>query len=197
MLQRLELFWNTYFDFHYGMAVVIGILLFAVCAAALFFFRKKQGGHAEVREVGILVLFCVYLTFLFGVTLLNRRPEESYSMELMPLWSYQESILNGNVSLGEQIIYNIAAFFPFGIFLPVLILKMQKLWRSAAAAAVLSAFIELTQLIFKCGLCELDDVINNTLGAAIGYGIWKGVSTAVNILRKSNLREDTKTSRQY
>ena len=151
----------------------------------------------EVREVGILVLFCVYLTFLFGVTLLNRRPEESYSMELMPLWSYQESILNGNVSLGEQIIYNIAAFFPFGIFLPVLIRKMQKLWRSAAAAAVLSAFIELTQLIFKCGLCELDDVINNTLGAAIGYGIWKGVSTAVNILRKSNLREDTKTSRQY
>ena len=118
-------------------------------------------------------------------------------MELMPLWSYQESILNGNVSLGEQIIYNIAAFFPFGIFLPVLIRKMQKLWRSAAAAAVLSAFIELTQLIFKCGLCELDDVINNTLGAAIGYGIWKGVSTAVNILRKSNLREDTKTSRQY
>ena len=99
--------------------------------------------------------------------------------------------MNGNVSLGEQIIYNIAAFFPFGIFLPVLILKMQKLWRSAAAAAVL------TQLIFKCGLCELDDVINNTLGAAIGYGIWKGVSTAVNILRKSNLREDTKTSRQY
>ena len=36
--------------------------------------------------------------------------------------------------------------------------------------------IECSQLMFRCGLCELDDVLDNAIGAAIGYAVWKGGS---------------------
>lgn len=188
MIQRLELFWNTYFDFQYGVALIIGIVLFTAVITAWICLKRRRREAVEVREIGCILLLCIYLTFLFGVTLFNRHPEESRSMELMPLWSYQESLFNGNTGLGQQIFYNILAFIPWGIFLPVLSGKMQKFWRTAVSAAALSAFIEISQLVFRCGLCELDDVMNNTLGAAAGYGIWKIVSMAAGALKNSRRR---------
>lgn len=178
MIQRLELFWKTYFDFQYGVALIIGIVLFGAFITAWICLKRRRREAVEVREIGCILLLCIYLTFLFGVTLFNRHPEESFSMELTPLWSYQESLFNGNTGLGQQIFYNIIAFIPLGIFLPVLSGKMQTFRRTAVTAAALSAFIEISQLVFRCGLCELDDVMNNTLGAAAGYGIWKIVSMA-------------------
>ena len=35
----------------------------------------------------------------------------------------------------------------------------------------------------RCGLCELDDVMNNTIGAAVGYSIWKIANMAVGVLK--------------
>lgn len=183
MIQRLELFWKTYFDFQYGVAIIIGILMFGALITAWICLKRRRSETVEVREIVCILLLCVYLTFLFGVTLFNRRSEESFSLELTPLWSYQESLFNGNTGLGQQIFYNIIAFIPLGIFLPVLSGKMQVFWRTAASAAALSAFIEISQLVFRCGLCELDDVMNNTLGAAAGYGIWKIASMAAGVLK--------------
>ena len=44
-------------------------------------------------------------------------------------------------------------------------------YRVMAVGAGISVVIELLQLIFKRGLCEVDDVIHNVLGTLIGYGI--------------------------
>ena len=167
---------------------MVGIVLFTTFITVWICLKRKREEAVEVREVGCILLLCIYLTFLFGVTLFNRRPEESFSMELMPLWSYQESLFNGNTGLGQQIFYNIIAFIPLGIFLPVLSRKMQKFRRTVVSAAVLSAFIEISQLAFRCGLCELDDVMNNTLGAAAGYTIWKIMSMAADVLKNGRRR---------
>lgn len=179
MFEEIRQFWNIYFNFHYGVAAAVGAFLFILCLAGTCWVKRKRGESVPIQEAGVIFLLCVYLTLLFGVTLLNRRPEESYSMKLMPFWSYLES-LRGNTELGRQIFYNILAFVPLGIFFPVLLRNMRKLWRVALAAALLSGFIETSQLIFKCGLCELDDVINNTIGAVAGYALFK---MAVAVLR--------------
>ena len=49
--------------------------------------------------------------------------------------------------------------------------RMRKASRVILAAFLLSMTIEVTQLIFRCGLCELDDMIDNTLGAIVGYAV--------------------------
>lgn len=48
-------------------------------------------------------------------------------------------------------------------------------------ALVLSVFIELSQFIFNLGWCEVDDVISNTLGAMIGWGVIRQISRKVEM----------------
>ena len=173
MISRLENIWTTYFDFHYGIACSIGIILFIFCTAVLYLTRKKQKNTIDKKDAAVLLLFSVYMTFLFGVTLFNRHPEESYRLELQPLWSYIEMISNSDPFLGWQIFYNIVAFIPLGIFLPLLSSRMRSLRNVLICGILLSAAIECSQLIFKCGLCELDDVLDNAMGAVIGYAVWR------------------------
>ena len=66
----------------------------------------------------------------------------------------------------EQILTNVVIFVPVGV-LTGLLWKWRGLW----AAAGLSIFIEILQLITARGLCESDDVFHNMIGAAIGVGI--------------------------
>lgn len=74
------------------------------------------------------------------------------------------------VNKAEAVHYllNILFFIPYGLLFP-----WKDDWKRVfVTALVLSIFIELSQFIFNLGWCEVDDVISNTLGAMIGYGIW-------------------------
>jgi len=68
---------------------------------------------------------------------------------------------------------NILLFVPMGMFLPSLFRTIR--WKGVfVAALVLSLTLETTQLFF-IGTPDIDDVILNTLGAMLGYGVFKGV----------------------
>lgn len=64
-----------------------------------------------------------------------------------------------------DIALNILLFIPLGFLLG----RKQAI----AIGLLLSAGIELTQFVFRLGVCELDDVLNNTIGAAIGSLLFK------------------------
>ena len=55
--------------------------------------------------------------------------------------------------------------------------------------AGISVMIELLQLIFKRGLCEVDDVIHNVLGCMVGYGVY-WVFVNVNLNDNHNLNHN-------
>ena len=181
--------WETYFDFNYGAAIATGVAVFCIC---VFILVQKKKNFRNVTAVawGEILIFSVYMTFLLGVTLLNQKPEESYRLELQPLWSYMETLWEHDWALGKQIVYNILSFLPFGFFIPLIFRKMRKLIRTAACGLLFSAGIELIQLIFKCGLCELDDILNNTVGTMMGYGIFV---TPLRIKRKEDYDKNPET----
>ena len=63
---------------------------------------------------------------------------------------------------------NIVIFIPFGFLLPILLKKAsfkQVVW----LGFLFSLTIETMQFIFRVGIAELDDLILNTIGAAVGY----------------------------
>ena len=64
---------------------------------------------------------------------------------------------------------NIAMFVPLGFFLRLLFPKCRSLLRCMATAAVIMTAVELCQLFTLRGFCEVDDVMLNVLGAAIGW----------------------------
>ncbi len=103
-------------------------------------------------------LYAGYLFLVLAVTLLSRKATPAMHYELTPFWSYAEW-----ERLGEQIIANVVMFIPIGFLLG------REIGRKAISAAALhSAAIELLQLVTRRGLCELDDIIHNTLGAVFG-----------------------------
>ena len=67
---------------------------------------------------------------------------------------------------------NIGWFVPFGFLLPTL-LKKESFLRILVIGFMFSFAIESLQFIFRIGVAELDDLILNTLGIAIGYLIYK------------------------
>ena len=68
---------------------------------------------------------------------------------------------------------NIIMFVPLGFFLRALVAKCRKFWRCMGTVAVIMTCVELCQLFTLRGFCEIDDLILNLLGAAMGWTIAK------------------------
>ena len=51
--------------------------------------------------------------------------------------------------------------------------KLRKLWRTLLTTGLIITLVELIQLFTLVGSCDIDDLILNLLGAAMGYGIYK------------------------
>ena len=68
---------------------------------------------------------------------------------------------------------NVAAFIPFGFFLPCLFDRQRRFRRFLLTAAAVIVCIELLQLVTLRGSCDIDDLILNLIGSALGYAVWK------------------------
>ena len=119
-----------------------------------------------------VVLFVLYCLFIIWYTLFNRSASVTRKVDLRLLWSYREW-LAGSPNGEKDVLQNlskIAFFIPFGLLIPA------KNWKPVLiAAGSFSILIEGTQYVFSLGLCELDDVICNTLGAMVGFWLWNGL----------------------
>jgi len=91
---------------------------------------------------------------------------------LTPFWSYREAFDSDFTWF--EVRANILLFIPIGFLLPLSVKKMPLLWGVGFSAA-----IELMQLITCRGTCEIDDVISNTIGLVIGYGVFMLIQMVV------------------
>ncbi len=67
---------------------------------------------------------------------------------------------------------NIIAFMPLGFFIPHLSKRKPSFWTMTLFAMEFSIVVEVVQLFTKVGCCDIDDVILNTIGGALGYGCY-------------------------
>ena len=67
---------------------------------------------------------------------------------------------------------NIVWFIPMGVFIPALSKRHRGFLQVVLIGALISTSIETLQFIFNTGVTDIDDVIFNTLGAAVGYLIY-------------------------
>ena len=70
---------------------------------------------------------------------------------------------------------NVAMFIPTGIMLPIIYRRLNSVWKAAAAGALISLCIEILQLPFPSRASDIDDLIVNTIGVVVGYGIYSAV----------------------
>ena len=127
----------------------------------------KNGFH---YLVGLLLIEYIFLFICHTIIFRSANLERKY--DFMPFWSYN-FILDLRLGLLSETIMNVLFFIPIGFMLGVWY-KLQNRWLYVFLVALfLSTSVELLQFLFMRGFSELDDVIHNTLGCLIGYGIWR------------------------
>ena len=85
---------------------------------------------------------------------------------------------------------NVIGFVPFGFFLSV-VSRRGRIWRNAVLMGFgFSLCIETTQLIFKIGSFDVDDILLNTTGSILGYLAYRKVQK-IRVRRKIHDRKKT------
>lgn len=151
-----------------GLIVVGGLFLIGY----LLVYKKLMKGtkKLKVSKVVLWSIFLIYMIVVLGATIGDR--VSGYESVNLHLFSSYKDAYN-NFSLGEwrNIILNILMFVPIGFMIPLLFKKCECWYITYLVGFGTTLFIEMLQLISKRGIFEIDDIINNTLGCAIGYGI--------------------------
>lgn len=68
---------------------------------------------------------------------------------------------------------NLAWFVPLGFFIPALFNKLRDGMKVTLIGMIISLSIEIIQYVLRTGVTDIDDIILNTIGAALGYLLWK------------------------
>lgn len=68
---------------------------------------------------------------------------------------------------------NVFAFAPFGFMIPIVNAKYNRFRDVLVLSFLLTLTIESMQLLLKVGIFDVDDLLMNTLGGLIGYGIFR------------------------
>ena len=85
-----------------------------------------------------------------------------------------------------NIIGNVLAFIPFGIFVPWLSNGRINVFATFAYGFALSLTIETVQLICKVGCFDVDDLVLNVLGALCGYAVYAIAYRIVKMFSKKD-----------
>ena len=128
------------------------------------------------------VLFFVYIIalvyFMFFSEMLGRSiVSVSYNYNLIPFKEISRFIRYSHVlgmgAVVANLLGNVIAFVPFGLFLPCLINHKFGYAGMTILSLDLSLSIEILQLVCKVGSFDVDDLLLNTLGGFLGYFIFR------------------------
>lgn len=141
-----------------SVAVVAGVVYKLICG----------------REISTRTrLLAAYVVFILMETIIGRKSGIA-RYEFVPFWSYSHP------ELRSEIILNYILFVPLGFLLYLCFSEKRNQSGVGINTAkvvligfLISASIEIIQLIFRIGLFEFDDMIGNTIGCWIGAVVGK------------------------
>lgn len=169
-LMRYDIGYITRYMIEYDcgvpMSVTIGISLI-VCAIIVIIYHHSTDGLKFLRNTSWCILGG-YMSFIFCATVLFRDKAEEMHYSLRPFLTYA-NLYNRRIA---EILLNVMMFIPLGFFSGIAI-KNANIVKVIGLGCLLSLSIEILQLLTMRGVCNIDDVIHNTIGCAIGYGTYR------------------------
>lgn len=150
---------------------LIGLTISAVLYAVFAVLTRKRF-TAPIRTH---VLRYIFLTYLLCVLMLTLAPQSDGRLDakanLIPFFSVIYALKSGFPTAQYLIILNIFMFVPMGIFLPCVFKITDKLYRTVLISFVTTLTIEILQVLLPGRAFDIDDILLNTLGAAVGYAL--------------------------
>ena len=138
-------------------------LLSVFCLGLVVFIGWK--GFKIGLRYSVALLLIEYIFLIFCSTVIFRATGETRQYDFHPFWSYDRPEL-----LVENIM-NVVVFVPVGLLLGIAF-KQMTWWKALLIGCSISVTIELLQFFFMRGFSEMDDVMHNTMGCLIGFGVY-------------------------
>ena len=143
--------------------------------------RMKDSGTKKWMLWGGRVLFVLYMAcliyFLFfseyyGRTASDR--EYHYNLKLFQeirrFWVYRKEL--GFEAVAVNLVGNVGIFVPVGMALPLVSARCRHFFQVALLCFDISLTAEVIQLVAKVGTFDVDDLLLNTIGGCMGYGLF-------------------------
>ena len=168
---------------------VILTLIFAVALVCLRRAVLSLLSPKMLRKLDVLLL-CGYVLLVLFITIGVRSYDDKSIVNLNPFKSYSQILrtlvegIQSNAFLQrfrwvraalEGYALNVLLFVPLGYLIPQVITGYRNLWKVVLLGFGFSLLIETVQLIAKLGWFDASDLLHNTIGALIGYGLYKAI----------------------
>lgn len=141
----------------------------------LVFGRKKKLG---VGKHAIQIIFVFYIAVILASVWSLTGAGEARDSNFLPFGSIVSVISTLGMTKGyplgfAHIILNVCMFVPFGLILPIISKRCDSFLKVLGISFAFTLLIEIAQMILPMGRSfDIDDLICNTLGGAIGYCIY-------------------------
>ncbi len=124
--------------------------------------RRVQKGRKPFCVAAVTGFF-TYLAIMLFITFLSRESgsRQGIDLELGSTWGIND---RNNAFVVE----NVLLFIPFGFLCPWTFRSARNLFACTMLGAAVSMGIECLQLVTKRGYFQIDDILTNTLGMAVG-----------------------------
>lgn len=141
------------------------VVLSILCSVYKFLYQSKKQNNFIVG-----IAFVLWVVIALYPSVLIRAGGETRELVLEPFRSLKLYFDTGYEEWIRVIVMNIAMFYPLGcVYACFNKNKKTKPWMFFVFAFLFSFVIETVQYAFSLGVSETDDLINNTLGAVLGY----------------------------
>ena len=160
--------------------IVFFLIILSVCS--FFSIRAARRHQIKIYQALASLALLVYLGVVFASTVFTRMPTVR-QYELIPFWSWYEVFIKHSRSLLVENLLNILLLLPAGVLLPIIFARRLRPSVAFMIGALISAVIEVSQLILRRGLFEWDDMFHNGLGCMLGCLIVNAVMERVKRMK--------------
>lgn len=152
----------------------LAALLSFVCYLPYCLLRRRRGIRAPlVRHLVCYALIGVIWSILFVTLLIGGITLQPgyHLLNLTPFVWLRETYTMGFAQMVEQLAMNVAMLIPMGLLLPAACRRMRAWWKTATVIALFMLAVETIQY-FIGRSADIDDLIMNTAGGIMGYGLF-------------------------
>lgn len=194
-MEREDFFMRLTYVFQLGkqyavfgfVAAIVSILLMAF-GSAIYFKRSNQENRKFPWTKFVAGgLFVFYFSIVLGATMLNRGQYEHGMTQLGLFETYKDAWYEADMVEWRNLVLNVMMFCPIGFLLPFTVPCFRKWWITYLAGFGCTVFIETLQYVRRCGVFQTDDLLNNFIGATIGFGCFQLVILIKNKWLRRNL----------
>lgn len=154
------------------LVLYIFCLFIALAAIGSMFVSLSRIRHGiRIKDA---VLFVLYVLAILTVALFTRRSRTETVLQLELFAAVKSTLMEGSLEELNHMILNVVMFIPLGyLFVQMHPNGLGKVAQVVGISVLLSTFIEICQLIFRLGNCDVDDILANTTGAFLGLLVFR------------------------